>query len=207
MPPGLRARAETAGVPVIDAYGQTETWGGCVADGVPIAGAHVRLGPADEIEVLGPMVMRDYRRDPEASRGAFTTDGWLRTGDVGRFAADGRLVVVDRLRDVVISGGVNVSPLEVEQALERHPLVADVAVTGSPDPEWGERVVAHVVPTDAARPPTLDELRAFARDRLAASKLPRELVLVAMVPRTPGGKVLRRELRATRAAAVPESST
>jgi len=197
VPPALRARADAAGVSVVDAYGQSETWGGCVANGVPIPGARVRLGPGDEIELAGAMVMRDYRRDPEASRSAFTHDGWLRTGDVGSFAADGRLRVVDRLRDLVITGGVNVSPVEVEQVLGDHPAVADVAVVGAPDAEWGERVVAYVVPRDPAAPPTLDGLRAFARDRLTAPKLPRELVLVDGVPRSPGGKILRRELRAS----------
>jgi len=196
LPPALRARADALGVPVFDAYGQSETWGGCVANGVPIPGASVRLGAGDEIEIAGPMVMRDYRRDPEASRRAFTHDGWLRTGDVGRFTADGRLEVVDRLRDLVITGGVNVSPVEVEQVLGEHPEVADVAVVGAPDAEWGERVVAHVVPRDPGAPPTLDDLRAFARERLTAPKLPRELVLVTEVPRSTGGKILRRELRA-----------
>ncbi|MBM3659885.1 MAG: acyl--CoA ligase [Actinobacteria bacterium] len=195
VPPALRARADALGVPVFDAYGQSETWGGCVANGRPIPGAAVRLGPADEIEISGPMVMRDYRRDPEASRRAFTHDGWLRTGDVGRFAPDGRLEVVDRLRDLIISGGVNVSPVEVEQVLAEHPAVADVAVVGAPDAEWGERVVAHVVPADPTSPPSLDDLRAFTRERLTAAKLPRELVLVREVPRSPGGKILRRELR------------
>lgn len=195
LPPALRDRADAAGVAVVDAYGQSETWGGCVANGVPIPGARVRLGPADEIEIAGAMVMRDYRRDPEASRRAFTHDGWLRTGDVGTFMPDGRLQVVDRLRDLVITGGVNVSPVEVEHVLGDHPAVADVAVIGAPDAEWGERVVAYVVPRDRMAPPALDDLRAFARDRLTAPKLPRELVLVDVVPRSPGGKILRRELR------------
>lgn len=195
LPPSLRARADALGVPVYDAYGQSETWGGCVANGVPIPGASVRLGPGDEIEVAGAMVMREYRLDPEATGRAFTGDGWLRTGDVGRFAGDGRLQVVDRLRDLVITGGVNVSPVEVEQVLAEHPEVVDVAVVGVPDDEWGERVVAHVVPRDPSAPPTLDALRGFARDRLSGPKLPRELVLVEEVPRSTGGKVLRRELR------------
>lgn len=195
LPPALRARADACGVPVFDAYGQSETWGGCVANGRPIPGAAVRLGPADEIEISGKMVMRDYRRDPEASRRAFTHDGWLRTGDVGRFTPDERLEVIDRLRDLIITGGVNVSPVEVEQVLAEHPAVADVAVVGAPDDEWGERVVAHVVPADPADPPSLDDLRAFARERLTAPKLPRALVLVDAVPRSPGGKILRRTLR------------
>ena len=190
----LRARADDAKVAVVDAYGQSETWGGCVANGVPIPGAHVRLGDQDEIEISGAMVMRDYRREPEASRRAFTHDGWLRTGDVG-VLTDGHLRVVDRMRDLVITGGVNVSPVEVEQVLALHPAVADCAVTGRPDREWGERVVAHVVPRDASAPPSLDDLRTFARDRLSAPKLPRELLLVDEIPRSTGGKILRRELR------------
>jgi acyl-CoA synthetase (AMP-forming)/AMP-acid ligase II len=161
---------------------------------VPIPGARVRLGPKDEIEIAGAMVMRDYRREPEASRQAFTHDGWLRTGDIG-VLTDGHFQVVDRLRDLVITGGVNVSPVEVEQVLALHPAVADCAVTGRPDPEWGERVVAHIVPRDASAPPSLDDLRTFGRERLTAPKLPRELELVDEIPRSTGGKVLRRELR------------
>lgn len=194
LPVALQARADDGEVAVVDAYGQSETWGGCVANGVPIPGARVRLGEQDEIEIAGAMVMRDYRREPEASRRAFTHDGWLRTGDVG-VLSDGHLRVVDRLRDLVITGGVNVSPVEVEQVLALHPAVADCAVTGRPDAEWGERVVAHVVPRDASAPPALDDLRAFARERLTAPKLPRELELVEEIPRSAGGKVLRRELR------------
>lgn len=191
----LRAQAAAAGAAVVDAYGQTETWGGCVANGIPIPGARARLGERDEIEIAGAMVMRAYRRDPEGTLGAFTSDGWLRTGDIGAWNGD-HLHVIDRLRDLVITGGVNVSPVEVEQVLAEHPAVADAAVNGAADPEWGERVVAYVVPRDRAHPPTLDELRAFARDHLTAPKLPRELVLVDEIPRTSGGKILRRELRA-----------
>ncbi len=195
LPPALARQAQELGVRVYDAYGQSETWGGCVANGVPIPGAAVRLGPADEIELRGPMVMRGYRRDPEATARAFTGDGWLRTGDVGRLDDAGRLHVVDRRRDLIISGGVNVSPVAVEQVLAGHPGVADVAVVGAPDPEWGERVVAHVVPVDPGAPPTVEDLRAFARAHLAAAHLPREVVYVPAVPRSPGGKILRRELR------------
>ena len=105
--------------------------------------------------------------------------------------------MVDRLRDLVITGGVNVSPTEVEAVLIAHPSVADVAVGGRPDPEWGERVVAYVVPADPSAPPQVDELRDFARDRLSPPKLPREVVLLEAVPRTDGGKPLRRLLRGT----------
>jgi len=140
--------------------------------------------------------MRGYRRDPEATARAFTADGWLRTGDVGRLDDAGRLRVVDRLRDLIISGGVNVSPVAVEQVLAGHPGVADVAVVGAPDPEWGERVVAYVAPVDPGAPPTDEDLCAFARNHLPAAHLPREVVVTTAVPRSPGGKILRRELRA-----------
>jgi O-succinylbenzoic acid--CoA ligase len=177
---------------IVATYGLTETWGGVVHDGHPLAGVELGLGDAGEILVRAPTVMRGYRLDPERTAAAFTADGWLRTGDAGAFEPDGRLRVVDRLRDLIITGGVNVSPSEVEAVLAAHPGVADVCVTGAPDPEFGERVVAHVVPADPASPPGLAELRAFAADRLSAAKLPREVVALGAVPRTPGGKPLRR---------------
>ena len=103
--------------------------------------------------------------------------------------------VVDRAKDIVISGGVNVSPTEVEHLLATHPDVSDVCVIGVPDPEWGERVVAFVVTAPGAQPPTLEALRVFAAEQLAAPKLPRELQVVDAIPRTSGGKALRRLLR------------
>jgi len=179
---------------IVATYGMTETWGGVVHDGHPLAGVELALGDADEILIRAPMLMRGYRLDPAMTAAAFTADGWYRTGDMGAFEPDGRLRVVDRLRDLVITGGVNVSPSEVEVVLARHPGVADVCVAGAPDPEWGQRVVAHVVPTDPTAPPGLADLRAFAADRLSTAKLPRQVVVVDSVPRTPGGKPLRRLL-------------
>ena len=179
---------------IIGTYGLTETWGGVVHDGHPLDGVELSLGDRDEILVRGPMLMRGYRLAPEATAAAFTADGWLRTGDAGTIDAHGRLRVVDRLRDLIITGGVNVSPSEVEAVLGHHPGVADVAVGGAPDPEWGERVVAYIVPRTPAAPPALADLRAFAADRLSAPKLPRELVVVGSIPRTSGGKVVRRLL-------------
>jgi len=154
----------------------------------------VAVGPDDEILVRGDVVMRGYRLAPEETAAAFTADGWLRTGDAGTVDADGRLQVVDRLRDLIITGGVNVSPTEVERVLAAHPGVADVCVAGAADPDWGERVVAWVVPRDRARPPALADLRAFAAERLSAAKLPRQVVVVDAVPRTAGGKPRRRRL-------------
>jgi acyl-CoA synthetase (AMP-forming)/AMP-acid ligase II len=139
------------------------------------------------------MLFRRYRGDPGRTAAAFR-DGWLRTGDLGRLGPGGRLTVLGRADDLVISGGVNVHPDEVEAVLAAHPAVAEAAVAGRPDPEWGQRVTAFVVPRDPASPPTLAELRAFARERLAAAKAPRELVVVPALPRSPSGKLLRRLL-------------
>ena len=180
--------------PVTRTYGLTETWGGAVHEGHPLPGVEIAIGPADEILVRGDVVMRGYRLAPEETAAAFTPDGWLRTGDAGAVDADGHVQVVDRLRDLVITGGVNVSPTEVERVLAAHPAVADVCVAGAADPEWGERVVACVVPRDPARPPSLADLRAFAAERLSAAKLPRQVMIVDAVPRTPGGKPQRRRL-------------
>ena len=195
LPPAVRARATSAGAVVVDAYGLSETWGGILLDGAPIAGAAVMLGDNDEVLLRGPMIMRAYRLRADETGSAFTPDGWLRTGDVGVQDPDGRIRIVDRRKDLVISGGVNISPRAVEDALADHPEIDDVAVVGTPDEEWGERVVAYVVPRDPRAPVTLADVRAFGRDQLAATHLPRELVLVDTIPRTDGGKILRRELR------------
>ena len=146
-----------------------------------------------EIYIRGPMLFRRYRGDPDRTA-AVLRDGWLSTEDLGRLEPDGRLTVLGRADDLVISGGVNVHPDEVEAVLATHPAVAEVAVAGRPDPEWGQRVTAFVVARDPASPPTLAELRAHARERLAPAKAPRELVLVPALPRGPSGKLLRRLL-------------
>ncbi|HYT39861.1 MAG TPA: fatty acid--CoA ligase family protein, partial [Acidimicrobiia bacterium] len=211
--PALLARARAAGATVSTTYGMTETWGGIVHDGHPLPGVELRLdtavtgegggsgegtdgGEIGEILVRAPMLMRGYRLWPEGTAAAVDADGWYRAGDLGRFdpAAGGRLWVVDRLGDVVNTGGVKVSPTEVERVLAAHPAVADVCVAGRPDAEWGQRVVAYVVPAVPADPPDLAELRAFAREQLAPAKLPREIVVLAAIPRTGGGKPLRRLL-------------
>jgi O-succinylbenzoic acid--CoA ligase len=193
-PPALRERAEAAGVHVVDAYGMTETWGGWALDGVPIAGAEARRAVDGELLVRGAMVMRAYRLDADETTAVLGSDGWLATGDVGEIV-DGRVRVVDRKKDLVITGGVNVSPTEVEGVLCHHHAVRDVCVVGAPDEEWGERVVAFVVPADTDRPPSLADLRAFGREHLSAAKLPRELHIIDEIPRSSGGKPLRRLLR------------
>jgi O-succinylbenzoic acid--CoA ligase len=196
VPPALRRRATAAGARVVSTYGLTETFGGVVHDGLPLPGVEVRVDGGDgrgEILLRGPMVMRGYRGDPERTA-AVLRDGWLATGDLGRLGPDGRLAVLGRSDDLIISGGLNVHPAEVEAVLAGHPAVADVAVCGAPDAEWGQRVVAYVVPRDPHAPPRLEQLRGFAHERLAAAKAPRQLILVDQVPRSPSGKLLRRLL-------------
>ena len=171
---------------VVTTYGLTETGGGVVYDGLPLDGVEVRVVNG-EVQVRGPSMLRAYRdgRDPR------TSDGWLPTGDGGEVGADGRLEVHGRQSDLMVTGGENVWPAAVEAVLRRHPLVAEVAVGGRPDPDWGERVVAWVVPADAAAPPTLGALRDAVKAELPAFAAPRELVIVGTLPRTPSGKMRR----------------
>jgi O-succinylbenzoic acid--CoA ligase len=192
-PAELVERAASQGVTVSRTYGLTETFGGVVHEGHPLEGVELAIAGDGEVTVRGPMLLRRYRRDPEATSAALR-DGWLHTGDLGRIEADGRLRVLGRRDDLVITGGVSVHPTEVEAVLARHPEVRDVAVGAAPDPEWGQRLVAYVVPRDRELPPTLAGLRAFTRERLSAPKAPRELVLVNGLPRTASGKLLRRRL-------------
>ncbi len=147
-----------------------------------------------EICVRGANVMKGYWNKPDATSAVFTADGWFRTGDVGYLDEEGFLYICDRLKDMIITGGENVYPAEVESVLYEHPDIAEVAVIGATDEQWGERVVAVV----ALRPGcalTLDGLRDFAQARLARYKLPRELRLVDALPRNPTGKVLKTRLR------------
>jgi O-succinylbenzoic acid--CoA ligase len=194
LSPDLRERAERAGAHLIETYGLTESCGGVVYDGLPLPGTQMRIDADGGIQLKGPTLMSGYRFDPEGTAAAFTEDGWLRPGDAGEIDGGGRLHVVGRVDDLINSGGERVWPREVERALRDHPRVAEVAAGGRPDPEWGQRVVAWVVPTDPSDPPTLDELRDHAAGTLARHKVPRELVLVDELPRTFSGKVRRVEL-------------
>jgi O-succinylbenzoic acid--CoA ligase len=194
LEPALRADAERRGATIVETYGLTETTGGIAYDGRLLAGTRARLDASDVIELRGPTVMDGYRHDPQATAEAFTIDGWLRTGDVGSIADDGTLAVEGRADDAIRSGGERIWPDEVEAVVRVHPKVADVAVAGRPDREWGHHVAAWVVPHGIDEPPTLEELRAFAKERLASFKVPRELFLVAELPRTTSGKIRRRDL-------------
>ena len=199
LDPALRDDAVLLGGKIVNTYGSTETCGGVVYDGRPFEGTQVRIasdGPDEPgmVELSGPTLMDGYRFDPTATAAAFTDDGWLRTGDIGTFGPEGHLRIAGRVDDAIKTGAETVWPLEVEGVLGRHPKVADVAVAGRPDPEWGERVVAWVVPANPADPPSLAQLREFCRDDLARFKAPRDLRLVPTVSRTPNGKIRRADL-------------
>lgn len=177
---------------VVCTYGMTETGSGVVYDGLPLDGVEVR-SIHGELQLRGPMLLRCLRdgTDPKDA------DGWLATGDAGTVAGDGRVTVHGRLDDAITTGGETVWPDAVEAALRGVPGVQEVGVAGTPDPEWGERVVAHVVPSDDG-PPTLDDLRAAVKCQLPAHAAPRELVLVTALPRTAIGKLRRADLRGRR---------
>jgi o-succinylbenzoate---CoA ligase len=183
IPAGLLDWAATAGVPVVPVYGMTETSSQIVAGvpGRPLRGVEVAIADDGEILVRGPMV----------APGAPAADGWLHTGDRGRLDEEGRLHVDGRLKELIVTGGENVSPIEVEHALLEHPSVADAGVTGRPDPEWGEAVWAFVVLRDGA---SATELRAWCRERLAPYKVPKGIEPVDALPRNRAGKLLRDRL-------------
>jgi len=173
--------------------------------GRPYPGIEVRVVDADgrelptgergELWVRSPQVMAGYWRKPEASAETLVEDGWLRSGDVARLDEDGFVYLEDRLKDMVISGGENVYPAEVERVLLLHPSVAEVAVIGVPDERWGETVKACVVPVPGAQVDPA-ELEALCREHLAGYKRPTSVDVLEALPRNATGKVLRRELRA-----------
>lgn len=194
LSPDLRGRAERVDARVIETYGLTESCGGVVYDGMPLPGVQTRVNADGGIEIRGPTLMLSYRFDAEATARAFTEDGWLRPGDAGEIDAQGRLHVIGRIDDLINTGGERVWPDEVEVVLREHPRVGDVGVGARLDPEWGQRVVAFVVPSDPGDPPSLEELRDLAADRIGRHKAPRELVLVEELPRTFSGKLRRAAL-------------
>ena len=157
-------------------------------------GNEVAVGEIGEIEIRGPIVMAGYWNRPEATAATIRPDGWLRTGDAGYMNAEGYFFVHDRIKDMIVSGGENVYPAEVENAILGCPGVADAAVIGVPDERWGEAVKAVVVAAPGASP-TPDEIIAYARQRIAGFKAPKSVDFIDALPRNPSGKVLRRELR------------
>ncbi len=154
----------------------------------------VEPGQPGELCVRAPNVMLGYWNRPEETAAALR-GGWFHTGDLARRDDEGYVFIVDRKKDMVISGGENVYPIEVEQVLFRHPSIADVAVIGVPDPRWGEAVVAVVVLKEGATHPTTEELTRFCEGKLAHYKQPRRVETVKALPRNATGKVLKQELR------------
>ena len=210
----LRGFEEKFGCMILEGYGLSET--SPVASfnhpdrvrkpgsiGTPVEGVEMRLvddegntapdGEIGEIAIRGHNVMKGYWNKPEETAEAMTADGWFRTGDLARVDADGYYFIVDRKKDLIIRGGYNVYPREIEEVLHEHPAVAEVAVIGIPDAALGEEVGAAVALKPGASA-TTDELRAFARDRVAAYKYPRHVWLVDTLPKGPTGKILRREV-------------
>ncbi|KIH96764.1 AMP-dependent synthetase [Streptomonospora alba] len=198
--PHLLEAARVAGGRVVTTYGMSETSGGCVYDGEPLEGVHARLEDDGRILLGGPVLFSGYRLDPGATAVSLVPgeDGarWLRTSDLGRFDARGRLVVRGRLDDVVNTGGHKVVPGEVAALLMRLDSVADAAVVGRPDPEWGQRVTAVVVPADPAAPPGLEEVRAWVAQHLPRYAAPRELEIRSSLPLLTSGKPDLATLRA-----------
>jgi acyl-CoA synthetase (AMP-forming)/AMP-acid ligase II len=216
----LRAALQRFGPMLTQLYGQGEspmtisalpTWAHENTDdealqsaGFVRSGVEVRILDADgaiasheevgEIAVRGDVVMRGYWRNDDANA-ASLTDGWLKTGDIGRFDARGHLHILDRRHDTIISGGSNIYPREVEDILTRHPAVSEAIVFGVPDPEWGENVASAIVLREGCADVDADTLIAFCREHLGSFKKPKRIEFVTELPKNAYGKVLRRDLR------------
>ncbi len=211
----VRQWKERTGIKISESYGMTEgmpvTYNHYYPDrhvagsvGQPAFGVEVQIrdtlgnllgqGRAGEICFRGPMVMKGYLNNPQGDHDAFWEGRWLRSGDIGLFDGDGYLYIVDRLKDMIITGGENVYPREVEEVLYGRPEVQECAVVGLPDSEWGERVTAFIV----AKPGRLidgEELRGFLKSCLSPFKVPKDYLIVNEMPKSPVGKILKRELR------------
>ncbi len=210
----FRQCGDRFGYEPVERYGMTET--GILSSnpltgrrrpgwvGLPLPGVELRVvdaadnaplpdGEVGEIQTRGPHVFKGYWNAPEKTAAAFSPDGWFKTGDLGLRAADGYFQLRDRSADLVISGGMNVYPLEVERALDSHPAVARSAVIGCPDADWGEAVTAVLVARE--EPPSEEELMEHCRRRLASYKIPKRVVFVKELPRNAMGKVSKPALR------------
>ncbi|MEX0427612.1 long-chain fatty acid--CoA ligase [Nocardioides sp. DS6] len=217
VPPSLIEQFAAAGVLLQQAWGLSETAPFAThlpaektverlgSAGIPMPYTEVRVvdsttnvpveaGVSGEIVVRGPNVTPGYWENPEATAAAFDEDGWFHSGDIGYLDPDGYLYIVDRLKDMIISGGENVYPAEVERVLSDMPGVTDVAVVGTADDEWGETVVA-VCSIAEGHDITLEDVRAYAAERVARYKLPRRLKIVEMVPRNASGKLDKVSIR------------
>ena len=185
----LRERARAAGIRAVATYGSAETAGGCVYDGLPLDGVAVAVGADGRVRIGGPTLFDGYDGDP-ALTSEVLVDGWFLTSDVGRFDEDGRLQVLGRLDDMVVTGGVKVPAGVVAARLREHPDLTAAEVGGVPDEEWGSRVVAWVVGTIS-----LDEARAWVAERHPRTWAPREVVVLDALPMLANGKVDRMTLK------------
>ncbi|MCX8021850.1 MAG: AMP-binding protein [Syntrophorhabdaceae bacterium] len=206
---------ERTGITIAESYGMTEAMPitfnhyyperhvvGTV--GQPVLGMEVQIrdtsgnileqGHEGEVCVRGPSVMNGYLNNPEGTEAAFWKGGWVRSGDIGVYDKNGYLSIVDRLKDLIITGGENVYPREVEEALYTYPSVEECAVIGLPDKEWGERVVAFIKPK-AGESIDKDKLKAFLKTRLSPFKVPKEYNVVNELPKSQAGKILKREIK------------
>ncbi len=210
----VRQWKEQTGLAIYEGYGMTEaapvvTYNhyfrhvigsvGTAAPGVEIQirdqnGHTLEQGREGEICVRGRNIMTGYLNNPEGTRAAFWDDGWFRSGDIGRFDEDDYLFIVDRLKDMIITGGENVYPKEVEDVLYARPEIEACAVIGLPDAEWGERVTAFIVPRRGANI-DLEALKAFLKSRISSFKIPKEFRVVRELPKSPAGKILKRRIR------------
>lgn len=173
-----------------------------VGDAVPGVEVEIRdqngskLGPGHEGEIciLGPNIMKGYLNNPKDTEAAFWPDGWFRSGDIGVMNENGYLFIVDRLKDMIITGGENVYPREVEEALYTFADIEECAVIGIPDKEWGERVVAFVVPREGKDLVPAD-IKRYLKSKISSFKIPKDYLIVKQLPKSPAGKILKRELR------------
>lgn len=208
---------ETFGYTLLERYGMTETGMNCSnplhgerrigSVGLPLPGVQVRIvnsetdetlptGEIGDVQLRGPNVFKGYWQQPEKTSESFSADGWFKTGDLGYLEADGYLTLCGRSKDLIISGGLNIYPPEVERVLMEHPAVNACAVIGCPDPEWGERVTAVVV-LHKTESVSAEELIRFCREKLAPYKSPKSIVFQNDLPRNAMGKVQKAELRKT----------
>jgi long-chain acyl-CoA synthetase len=210
----VRQWKKRTGLAIYEGYGMTEaapvvTYNhyyrhvtgsvGTAAPGVEIQirdqeGYELEQGMEGEICVRGRNIMKGYLDNPEGTRAAFWDRGWFRSGDIGMFDQDGYLYIVDRLKDMIITGGENVYPKEVEDVLYSRAEVEECAVIGLPDPEWGERVTAFIVPRPGEKIDP-EALKSFLKSRISTFKVPKEFRSVSELPKSHVGKILKRQLR------------
>jgi long-chain acyl-CoA synthetase len=210
----VRQWKEKSGLTIYEGYGLTESASavtynhyyrhvigsiGTVVPGVEVQirdndGNKVEQGQEGEICIRGHNIMKAYLNNPKDTQSAFWGDGWFRSGDVGLFDKDGYLYIVDRIKDMIITGGENVYPHEVEDVLYTRQEIEECAVVGIPDREWGERVTAFITPRPGQKIIS-EELKTFLKSRLSPFKVPKEYIVVSEFPKSPAGKILKRELR------------